>query len=74
MSDKFYKKTKIEIADFISSIERLSNAIMILNTFYDLCFQDYDEFWRINGLIQAVMVEHDAVMEEAQNVRELFLD
>lgn len=74
MSDKFYKKTKIEIADFIGSIERLSNAIMILNTFYDLCFQDYDEFWRINGLMQAVMVEHDAVMEEAQNVRELFLD
>ncbi len=74
MSDKFYKKTKIEIADFISSIERLSNAIMILNTFYDLCFKDYDEFWRINGLIQAVMVEHDAVMEEAQSLRELFLD
>lgn len=74
MKNEFYKKTRIEVVDFIGSVERLSNAIMILNTFYDLCFQDYDEFWKINGLIQAVMVEHDAVMEEAQNVRELFLD
>ncbi len=74
MKENFERQTKIKVLDFTGSIIRLSNAIMILNTYYDLCFRDYEDFWRINGLIEAVMSEHDAVMEEVETVRALFLD
>lgn len=74
MKTEFERKVRIKVLDFTGSIYRLSNALMILNTYYDLCFQDYDDFWRINCLIEAVMSEHDAIMEELEEVRALFLD
>lgn len=75
MKERFdYKKANVRVNDFLSSIDRLSNAIMVLNTYYNLCFQDYNDFWRINALIEALVNENDFVMEEAEKVRELFLD
>jgi len=75
MKENFnYEQTKIKVLDFTLSIERLENSIEILNTFYDLCFEDYEDFWRINGIIQALMFEYETVKQERKEVRALFLD
>lgn len=74
MKDEDFIKAQISVLDFTCSVESLANSIMILSTYYDLCIEDYEEFWRINSLIQAVVDELDHVMEEAEKVRELFLD
>lgn len=68
------QRNKVKILDFMLSVERLENAVEILNTFYELCSEQYEEFWRIKGLINDLMEEYETVHKERKEIRELFLD
>ncbi len=74
MKEEFLSKIQMEVLDFTSSVETLANSIMILSTYYDLCIEDYEEFWRINSLVQDVVDELNFVMNQREKVRALFLD
>ncbi len=74
MKEEFLSKIQMEVLDFTSSVETLANSIMILSTYYDLCIEDYEEFWRINSLVQDVVDELNFVMNQREKVMALFLD
>jgi len=74
MKEEFLSKIQMEVLDFTSSVETLANSIMILSTYYDLCIEDYEEFLRINSLVQDVVDELNFVMNQREKVRALFLD
>lgn len=75
MNDYFdLEKAKVKVLDFATSVEILENSIEILSTFYDLCHDNYKEFWRIKGLMYDLMEEYKSVKKERKEIRELFLD
>ncbi len=73
MDENFnYKYSRMKVMDFTASVERLANIIDILRVYHEYCPAEYADIWRFDELINTLMKEAGAVMDDTEEIRKIF--
>ena len=67
-----YKKLRVEVLDFTLSVKEFANIINILNGYYQHYCSEYNEYWRLNEIINLLVSRQNDILCKMEELRKNF--